>query len=111
MATGSFNLAIVPRATAFNVGTAAARIVASSSLALHFTLVAPPINTVRIYIGQSSVSRTTGIPLAAGSVISFGPEKLHEDRSHSFDLAEFWAVATGASQVGAIVQYVQKKDK
>lgn len=108
MAKGGFDpMAIVPIVSNITIGTAAntvTNIKTSSVLAVKFTIVAPP--ATKIYIGNSSVSSTKGIPLAAGASATFGPDHLVPNSTPiSYDLGRFYLICTAASQVATLVIY------
>ena len=98
--------AIYPIVTNINLSTSANGVVAvktSTSLAVKFTLVAPP--STAMYLGNSSVSSTKGIPIAAGASVTFGPDKMIDRKAVSYDLGRFWLACTAASKVATLVVY------
>lgn len=108
MAKGGFDpVCIVPIVSNITIGTAAntvTNIKNSSVLSVKFTVVAPP--ATRIFIGNSTVSATKGIPLAAGSSVTFGPDGVIGDRTAvSYDLGRWYLICTAASQVATLVIY------
>lgn len=108
MAKGGFDpMAIIPIVSNITVGTAAntvTQLKSSSVLAAKFTIVAPPAKA--IFIGNSSVSTTKGIPLAAGTAMTFGETKLGAvDQTIGYDLGRWYIICTAASQVATLVIY------
>lgn len=108
MAKGGFDpMAIVPIVSNITIGTAAntvTNIKSSSVLSTKWTIVAPP--ATKCYIGNSSVSSTKGIPLTAGTSITFGETKLAaNDQCLSYDLGRWYLICTAASQVATLVIY------
>lgn len=108
MAKGGFDpMAIIPIVSNITIGTAAntvTQIKNSSVLAAKWTVVAPP--ATKCYIGNSSVSATKGIPLAAGTSTTFGPDKLAAaDQTLGYDLGRWYLICTAASQVATLVIY------
>ena len=108
MAKGGFDpMAIIPIVTNITIGTAAntvTQIKSSSVLAAKFTIGAPPAKDC--YIGNSSVSTTKGIKIAAGTSMSFGETKLAaNDQCLSYDLGRWYLICTAASQVATLLIY------
>lgn len=108
MAKGGFDpMAIIPIVSNITIGTAAntvTNIKSSSVLAVKWTIVAPPGKA--IYIGNSSVSTTKGIPLAAGTSVTFGPDEvIGRSIPMEYDLARWYLICTAASQVATLVIY------
>ncbi len=108
MAKGMFDpMCIIPIVSNITVGTAANVVVnikSSSQLAAKFTLVAPPANA--LYIGNSSVSTTKSIKLAAGTSMTFGETKLAaREQVVSYDLGRWYLLTTAASQVATLLVY------
>lgn len=108
MAKGGFDpMVIVPIVSNITIGTAAntvTNIKSSSVMAVKFTVTAPP--ATKIYIGNSSVSATKGIPLAAGASVTFGPDNLvPNDTPISYDLGRWYLICTAASQVATLTIY------
>lgn len=104
MATGGFDPnCIVPVASNITVGTSAVQLKTSSTLAVKFTIVAPPAN--KLYIGDSTVSATKGIVLAAGGSATFGPDNLIHEQAVSHDLGRYYIICTAAAQVATLVIY------
>lgn len=108
MATGSFSNALTPNSASVAVGTTAVRLSSSSALSARFTLIASNANTVRVYVGDSAVTATRGIPLTAGNTKDFGMDKMFGDQTSDYDLASFWAVATAAAQVLTVLTYKKR---
>lgn len=108
MAKGGFDpMAIVPIVSNITVGTAANTVInikSSSVACIKWTIVAPPGKA--IYIGNSSVSSTKGIPLSAGTSATFGPDHLVPNSTPiSYDLGRWYLICTAASQVATLVIY------
>lgn len=104
MALGQFDPnAVVFNPTNITVGVTAVPLATSSSLAARFTLVASATNN--IYIGNSTVSTTKGIPIAKGTAINFGAEHLIDQKVRGFDLGRIYIIATSASQVTTLMTY------
>lgn len=106
MATGAFPNAAVPKSFQVTVGTTPTRLRTSSSLAARFTVIA---TTQKIYIGDSSVSTTRGIPIALASSKDFEEYKKDGTLTYDYDLAHFWAVATASISV-TVICFVKQKD-
>lgn len=108
MSKGGFDpMAIIPIVSNITIGTAAntvTQIKNSSILSVKFTVVAPPAKAC--YIGNSSVSSTKGIPIAAGTSMTFG-ETMPIGRSIpiEYDLGRWYLICTAASQVATLVIY------
>lgn len=108
MAKGGFDpMCIIPIVSNITIGTAAntvTNIKSSSVLAAKFTIVAPP--ATKCYIGNSSVSSTKGIPLAAGASVTFGADKIvAKNQTIGYDLARWYLICTVASQVATLIIY------
>jgi hypothetical protein len=108
MAKGGFDpIAIVPIVSNITIGTAAnvvTNIKSSSVAAVKFIVVAPPAS--KCYLGNSSVSSTKGIPIAAGATLtldSFYPTG--QNKPISYDLGRWYLICTTASQVATVVIY------
>jgi hypothetical protein len=108
MATGAFSKAIVPKSFTVSVGTSPTRLKSSSTLAVKFTVVGLASN--KLSIGDSSVSITRGIPIAAGSSKDFQETKPVSDMTYSYDLSHVWAVCTAASQTVTVMTFPFYKD-
>lgn len=108
MAKGGFDpICVVPIVSNITIGTAAntvTQIKSSSVLSAKFILVAPP--ATKMYVGNSSVSATKGIPIAAGASMTFeASHLLKNDATISYDLGRFYLICTAASQVATLVIY------
>lgn len=106
MATGAFVNAIVPKSFQVTVSTSPVRLKSSSSLATKFTVIA---TTQKVYIGDSSVSTTRGIPIALASSQTFDEFKKDGMLSADYDLAHWWAITTASISV-TVINYVKQKD-
>jgi hypothetical protein len=101
---------LIPKSSNISVQTSASRIKSSSVLAVKFTLIASAANTKTIYIGDSSVSATRAIPLTAGQSLTFGETKYNDHKSYSYDIGQFWAMATASSQVVTVMLFALPKE-
>lgn len=108
MAKGGFDpIAIVPIVSNITIGTAAnvvTNIKSSSVLAVKWTITAPPGKAC--YLGNSSVSSTKGIPIAAGTSLTFGPDQMiSNNQPVGYDLGRWYLICTSASQVATLTIY------
>lgn len=107
MATGAFVNAAVPKSFQVTVGTTPTRLKTSSSLSSKFVVIAPAAQ--KIYLGDSSVASTRGIPVASGTTYLLEEYKKENTQSYDYDLAHFWAIATASVSV-TVISYVKQKD-
>ncbi len=92
------------------VDTAGTEIQLSSTelLVYSFIIEAKPANTGFIYIGDSTVSSTAGIRLAAGGSFSSSDIQLGGNYSAQFDLSD-WYIDSSVNGEGVNIIYYLKK--
>lgn len=101
-----YNSAIVPVTFSRTVGTAATRLSTAALLVQSF-VVSNHSQTVRVYVGDSNVSSTRGIIVGTNGTASFPLYNLLHTCNYSYDLNEWYARATVASQTVSVTYFRQ----
>lgn len=102
---------IVPKTTTKTALTSAALALSSVSLLVPaFTVSANGGNSTRVYLGDSGVAASEGLPLNARESVSFPPFEHQKTKKSWYDLSQFYIRATAASQVVTVMVLNVKKD-